>query len=503
MLLQWAAATHVFVQRLGISKHALLDSLGLALYITWSFVFWNGSILLGDTGQSASLSGVFIVQGFFTSAAALLVALSVRWIAPFFKHAIVLFGFAAISSISIVLAASVSFWQAPIELMLIGFALSGTGSTLRLGWEEHLSIQGAKHTALCVGIAYLTGFVLFSIISLLPVAVALTISFLLPFIAGGLLLYAGRNAIARQQESHETTPRRDIIDTKSTTAETRRVDTDTAPTPQLLFAHIPWKLIAAVALAYFSYGATRAEGVAGGIVSSGTIHGSIAGIPALVSLASVALAYYFYRKNTLLAFYLAFPLMALAALLPTSLDPFAGGTTFYIALMGAELVKYLVWYLLIDTIIKDGVSALLCLALLRFAQWGGSTLGQVSSSVLPSTNAVTIAILLSLMVALLVIIGAPFESNPSKPKGSVIEKPSTLERRILATACQYQLSPREKEVLEIWATGRSLAFVEKRLFISRNTVKTHLNHIYAKTETANREELLELLDTLDVSQKQE
>ena len=33
--------------------------------------------------------------------------------------------------------------------------------------------------------------------------------------------------------------------------------------------------------------------------------------------------------------------------------------------------------------------------------------------------------------------------------------------------------------------------------ISKNTVKTHLNHIYAKTKTANREELLELLESVD------
>ena len=28
-------------------------------------------------------------------------------------------------------------------------------------------------------------------------------------------------------------------------------------------------------------------------------------------------------------------------------------------------------------------------------------------------------------------------------------------------------------------------------------MKTHLNHIYAKTKTANREELLELLESVD------
>ena len=47
------------------------------------------------------------------------------------------------------------------------------------------------------------------------------------------------------------------------------------------------------------------------------------------------------------------------------------------------------------------------------------------------------------------------------------------------------------------ATGHTGAYIEKQLFISKNTVKTHLNHIYAKTKTANREELLELLESVD------
>ena len=59
-------------------------------------------------------------------------------------------------------------------------------------------------------------------------------------------------------------------------------------------------------------------------------------------------------------------------------------------------------------------------------------------------------------------------------------------------------------MLAIWASGRSAAYVERTLFISQGTVKTHLNHIYAKTGTANRGELFELLDGIadDVSHAQ-
>ena len=72
----------------------------------------------------------------------------------------------------------------------------------------------------------------------------------------------------------------------------------------------------------------------------------------------------------------------------------------------------MIWYVsLIDSFFKDGLSALLCLALMRFAQWGGSCLGQIMTDVLPTSESVAIAILLSLMAALLVIMGSPLSLN--------------------------------------------------------------------------------------------
>ncbi len=447
----------------------LLDSLGLACYIAWSFVFWNGSLLFGELRSAAPMDGSQVVQGVLTALTALLLALSTRRGVPLRRRNVLLVIFAAISSLSVMLAALVGFGQAPLPWMLFGFALSGVGSTLRLGWEERLSVQGVHRTARCAGAAYLFGFVVFVIVSLLPAVFALAVAVLLPFGAYVLLRIAVRSECERK------------------VAETLPLKTQ--------LAGIPWKLIAAIALAYFSYGATRMSGVTGGLVAAESIHGAIAGIPALASLVAIVLAYWFYRKNALLAFYLAFPLMALAALLPVALDPFAGGTTFWVALVGAELVKYLVWFLLIDSIIKDGISALLCVALMRFAQWGGSCLGQVAADTLPSPEAVTISVLLSLMVALLVIMGLPLSGK--MPVISTNGGELDLDKRVGLAAERFKLSPREQEVLAIWATGHTGAYIEKTLFISKNTVKTHLNHIYAKTNTANREQLLELLEAIE------
>lgn len=480
--------------RLAKGKGTVLDGLGLACYIAWSFVFWNGSLLFGSDHAMVPAGDFFVWQGALTALTAALLALSVRKTASLRKRSMLLAAFAVLSSAGTVVAALVGYRDIPSELMVVGFALSGIGSTLRLGWEERLTMQGVSRTALCAGLAYLFGFVLFAIVSLLPTAFALAVSVALPFGAYGLLLVAEKtHRVESAAPADASGSAAGSVGVAAESADARAASRGAGL--RALLPGIPWKFVAAIALAYFSYGAMRMGGVMGGLAASDAGHVAVAGIPALGCLAAIALAYFFYRKNALLAFYLAFPLMALASLLPASVDPLGGTTTFCVALIGAELVKYLVWFLMIDTIIKDGVSALLCLALMRFAQWAGSCLGQIASDALPTQEALTIAILISLLVALLVIMGAPF-SGKTLPNASAAEQ-SDLACRVAAVARRYRLSPREEEVLSIWATGRSGAYIEKKLFISKSTVKTHLNHIYAKTQTSNREDLLELLDTLE------
>ncbi|NUR30183.1 MAG: response regulator transcription factor, partial [Catenulispora sp.] len=51
------------------------------------------------------------------------------------------------------------------------------------------------------------------------------------------------------------------------------------------------------------------------------------------------------------------------------------------------------------------------------------------------------------------------------------------------------LTPVENEVVRLVAEGLTNPQIAARLFISRGTVKTHLSHIFAKLDTANRTEL--------------
>ena len=51
------------------------------------------------------------------------------------------------------------------------------------------------------------------------------------------------------------------------------------------------------------------------------------------------------------------------------------------------------------------------------------------------------------------------------------------------------LTPTELEVARLAAEGLTNPAIGERLFVSRGTVKTHLEHVYAKLSVHNRAEL--------------
>lgn len=56
------------------------------------------------------------------------------------------------------------------------------------------------------------------------------------------------------------------------------------------------------------------------------------------------------------------------------------------------------------------------------------------------------------------------------------------------TTCKQPISERELEVLNCLALGQTTSQIASKLFISENTVKTHVRHILKKLEASNRTE---------------
>ena len=66
--------------------------------------------------------------------------------------------------------------------------------------------------------------------------------------------------------------------------------------------------------------------------------------------------------------------------------------------------------------------------------------------------------------------------------------------RCAQVAPDHQLTPREAEVFEMLARGRNREYIEERLSVSRNTVKAHVKHIYAKLDIHSHQELIDLVE---------
>lgn len=89
------------------------------------------------------------------------------------------------------------------------------------------------------------------------------------------------------------------------------------------------------------------------------------------------------------------------------------------------------------------------------------------------------------------------EAGGMAETGSAAEAVKGVEQ-LIADRCErlgerFGLSPREREVFAMLARGRDRAYIEKRLMVSRNTVKTHVKHIYAKVGIHSHQDLIDLV----------
>ena len=80
------------------------------------------------------------------------------------------------------------------------------------------------------------------------------------------------------------------------------------------------------------------------------------------------------------------------------------------------------------------------------------------------------------------------------PAASPVEqRRMAIEERCTQLARSRGLTPRETQILTYLAEGHGSGYIGEALYISPNTVRTHVHNIYRKLEVASREEVLELV----------
>ena len=225
---------------------------------------------------------------------------------------------------------------------------------------------------------------------------------------------------------------------------------------------------------------------------------AITGLAMCASCAAVLLTT---PQRLMRLFYVTLPLLMLDAALLGWGAPAMGTVELLAGAAGVSLAYCLVWALMVSVAQSKRLATLGLIAFLHTSCFLGVVLGQlVVAAVQADVVRGSIVMLACLGAAALLFAGfngkvTVSEEMFSAPQGD------QLERAVCDLAQECGLTPREVEVLQAWSTGHNAAYIEQNLGISRNTVKTHLNHIYQKTGTAGREELLGLLDQRKASIK--
>ena len=80
------------------------------------------------------------------------------------------------------------------------------------------------------------------------------------------------------------------------------------------------------------------------------------------------------------------------------------------------------------------------------------------------------------------------------PAGAVAEGDDAFDARCAAVAAAGGLTEREAEIMRYLARGRTKAHIAGVLFVSENTVRSHVRNIYAKLEVHTRQQLIDLVE---------
>lgn len=172
----------------------------------------------------------------------------------------------------------------------------------------------------------------------------------------------------------------------------------------------------------------------------------------------------------------------------------------------------------IDLSKKSGVSAIVIFAVLNGVLYAATGLGTVAGSLLLANNDFGFSTLAAIALVLVYVIAMattamnrPKERMAAKrgdrsengaPKdGGAYDNIDLSELQSQTLAKRASFSKRETEVLVFLSKGRDVPFIAEALYLSKNTIRTHIKNIYRKTGTHDRQELLNLVESVNIDQE--
>lgn len=447
---------------------------GFAFLQCWTLVCFSSNLLLAESESSPlPMPQLFMFASLVSILTALAVLLLSTRIMPLSRHMKSSMAAAFVGMVGTLVILLCSQGDMPTVWAYLAYAFVAFGNTwLTLSWQEYLAAQGARRALVGLALTTLMAVLLFLILCLLPQAVTSVISVALP-IAAALTLDPRRGTLFFSNIEHPLTVRQLCS----------VVAHDFSP-----------KVMTTCALCGMAYSAIRTITVSetATTASSTWLQASV-GLSFGVLVACAALLST-RRHGLARSMYVAIPLVALGVLMATPQFGAYPLLALVLCSCGYYTAIYLVWTFMMESAAKKKLPVLGLFASLWSACFTGQLAGQaVALTMSANFTALSYLLLLALIAAALLTSGSIERLSVSK---STMDAPDDTPRtrRIIMLAEQADLSPRETEILTIWLSGHNAEYLEQVLHISRNTIKTHLNHIYQKTGCSGREELLQRVD---------
>lgn len=338
-----------------------------------------------------------------------------------------------------------------------------------------------RHAGVCIALAFVMEYVVTTLIWVIPAMVSTVLFVVLPFVTIALIWQDARPLL--EVTEHGEAP------------------ADFSVTQPSTFLPLVSQLFVCLFLFRVAFGYSLRFGEIGGVPLSDFL--------GIVPVAAVALYVVLSRRP--------FPvdvlsqisvLLVVAGFLVVSMDyPWAQAGSVTLLSAGNTLFDMVAWLALIAVAGRNAHGAVAVFAWGRgvasLGSTAGAALGVWSNTLfgggLPAAELVTGALILVFVGYALIGLrkfsfAATIEGVEPVVEAVAKSPEQEFEERCREVADRFGLSPRELEVFMMLARGRDRAYIQERLVVSRNTVKAHVKHVYAKLDIHTHQELIDLVE---------
>lgn len=499
---------HAYRNEAGSAPVALDRVLGFTFIRAWVYLMFVGAAASSMTWSGDPIPPLFYAVSTGSLCATLFgSALAGERFVRFMLHPAARFAGPTLTSAgTLLLASSAASSGAALACGVLGAVTTGVGSgIIDLGYGELYRNEPPARTTFEVPLAFFLAAVVFSLVIAPPPLVGCIVCSLLPA-ASGWILFAEQHAWSRKRR-----------------AAVLPIDFD--------LKSFAWRIGVCACLVGVADGMVRAAFLSSNNLSIHVfLQWPLAGAGALTMIIVYAAAVLGSEQSTRTIYKAAIFVMAFFFML---LPVFTGAQDVesVLALAGYGTFNVLIWMLLAEISSNYRLSSTEVFGI----GWGMVTLGVLLGSL--AGNAVdtftpfspqflslialiaTMAVLLSFLFVfreadlIKLTTSADADAGGASSAGDVPETtPASGSRgraddelpprprfqdRCLEVACAFELSPKETEVMILFAKGRSAARIQEELFISKGTVSTHLRHIYQKMDVHSKQELLDVIEGID------